>query len=262
MNEKLIEITDQGRLAGVLHLPTSIYQPCPLIIYCPGKNGERYEVHRLAVKFARRLAKQGIAFLRFDYYGLGLSDGYFHQMTTSTKVSNVLEAYKFALSIPEVSKTNISFLGFSDGARIALMAANRTGVDKLLLWSPLFYEFGGNFPGKRPRFLRHSRDSDFLVMPWAGLWVGMNFYRDLQTINIKKELNQFQGKTLIIYGDDDPLIQEEFEYLKTNKSYLYQDNSEHQVKVVKGAGHLFTSLFLEDQLMVSSEEWIKRECLF
>jgi alpha/beta superfamily hydrolase len=258
MKEVLVEIVDQGRLAGVLHLPLTSAKPYPIVIYCPGKNGERYEVHRLAVKFARRLAEQGIAFLRFDYYGLGLSDGHYHEMTTSTKVSNVLKAYEFVQTLPDINMNAISFLGFSDGARIALMAANRTSVDKLVFWSPLFYEFGGNFPGKRPRFTRHPKHPQVLVMPWAGLWVGMDFYRDLQSINIEEELKDFQGESLIVYGDDDPLIQEEFTYLQTNRCHLYQEDDFHQVKVVPGAGHLFTSRFFEELLMTESENWIKR----
>ncbi|MBU8772113.1 alpha/beta hydrolase [Cytobacillus oceanisediminis] len=259
--EQLIEIEDQGRLAGVLHLPPRSMRPCPLVIYCPGKNGERYEVHRLAVKFARSLAEKGIAFLRFDYYGMGLSDGFYHQMTTSTKVSNVIKAYEFATSIPGIDKDSISYLGFSDGARIALMSAIQTKVEKILLWSPLFYEFGGNYPNNmHPRFTRHPKENNILVMPWAGLWVSMDFYRDLQSIDIEAVLRAYTGKSLVIYGDDDPLIKEEFEYIKTNQQSLYKNDPEHQVTVIKDAGHLFTSVNFETQLMNRSYCWLK-ECL-
>jgi alpha/beta superfamily hydrolase len=255
--EQLIEIEDQGRLAGVLHLPHPAKRPCPVVIYCPGKNGERYEVHRLAVKFARELADQGIGFLRFDYYGMGLSDGNYYEMTTSSKVSNVLRAYEFIRTRPDISLDKVAFLGFSDGARIALMSANRTGVERILLWSPLFYEFGGNFPNnKQPRFTRHPHDPGVLVMPWAGLWVGMNFYHDLKSIDIQNELLSYKGKSLIIYGDDDPLIEEEFQYLQTNNSKFYANDSTHQVRVVHGAGHLFTSVMFEQQLMKQSAKWL------
>lgn len=255
--EHQVEIMDQGRLAGVLHLPPPSMRPCPLVIYCPGKNGERYEVHRLAVKFARALAKKGIAFLRFDYYGLGLSDGFYHQMSTSTKVSNVKKAYEYATTLTSIDPNKIAYLGFSDGARIALMSANQTNVNNILLWSPLFYEFGGNFPnGKHPRFKRHKKETNVLVMPWAGLWVSMGFYQDLQTINVKKELSTYTGNSLIIYGDDDPLIKEEFEYINTNEQRLYSNSYKHQVGVIKEAGHLFTSINFEYELMKRSEEWL------
>src|SRR5690606_28605121 len=131
--ERFIEFEDQGgKLAGILHLPESSTWPCPLVVYCPGNNGERLEVHRIAVKFARVLAERGIGFLRFDYYGLGLSDGHFFEMTTSTKVSNVLKACEFAKGMHEIAADQLLCLGFSDGARVALMASQRMGMDKIL----------------------------------------------------------------------------------------------------------------------------------
>ncbi|GAA4726504.1 alpha/beta hydrolase [Brevibacillus fulvus] len=255
--ETFFELSDQGKLAGILHLPPPSMRPCPIVIYCPGKNGERYEVHRLAVKFARQLAELGIAFLRFDYYGMGLSDGEYHEMTTSTKVSNIKKAFQYIRLQPEILPDEVAYLGFSDGARIALMAALETGVDRIALWSPLFYEFAGNHPNnKPPRFWRHPIYPRMMVMPWAGLWVGMNFYYDLKTINIEQKINAYQGESLIVYGDDDPLIAEEFVHLKTEACHLYRGDDAHQVYKVAGAGHLFTSRALEDRLMGYTADWL------
>ncbi|MFD7524199.1 alpha/beta hydrolase [Paenibacillus chitinolyticus] len=256
--ERLVELEVEGhRLAGILHMPESARQPCPVVVYCPGKNGERYEVHRLAVKFARRLAERGIACLRFDYYGLGLSDGWFHEMTTSTKIRDTLAALRFVRETEGVDPGRIAFLGFSDGARIALMSAVRTGISRLLLWSPLFSEFGGNFPGgRKPRFFRHPLYPDAMVKPWAGLWVGMDFYRDLQQIDIGKELLACEVDSLLIYGTDDPLIEEEFAYMETTRYPIYSGTTRHQVSPVEGAGHLFTSVRLEEKLMDESFGWL------
>ncbi|WP_240666645.1 alpha/beta hydrolase [Longirhabdus pacifica] len=259
--ERFVEIEDMGgRLAGVLHLPDTVNRPCPVIVYCPGKNGERYEVHRLAVKFARVLAKQGIAFLRFDYYGLGLSDGNYYEMTTETKISNVITAYEWLQTCPEIDNQKITFLGFSDGARIALMAANRCNVEHVMLWSPLFYEFSGNLPGKKkPRFQRHHRALQYLVMPWVGMWISMDFYSHLFSIDLDDELRRYKGKSIVIYGDNDPLIQEEFKLMETNQYAVYANDHEHPVYCVAGAGHLFTSVPLEQNIMDFSSQWIQEQ---
>ncbi|UFJ42411.1 alpha/beta hydrolase [Brevibacillus humidisoli] len=257
--EELIELYDQGKLAGVLHLPPAEMQPCPIVIYCPGKNGERYEVHRLAVKYARRLTARGIAFLRFDYYGLGLSDGEYHHMTTTTKLSNVLAAYRYVQTLPQILHDQVAFLGFSDGARIALMAANRSDVSRVVLWSPLFNEYAGNMPNRKlPRFNRHPLYPEFLVMPWAGLWVGMGFYQDLKGIDIDRELRTYRGESLIVYGDDDPLIEEEFSHMQVGDYRLYRHSAKNQLVVVPGAGHLFTSLPFEQRLMAESTHWLRK----
>ncbi len=258
--ERFVELEDQGgRLAGVLHLPEPMSAPCPAVIYCPGKNGERFEVHRLAVKFARRLAAQGIAFLRYDYYGMGLSDGRYFEVTTSTKVSNSVKAYEMARSHPAIDSSRVAFLGFSDGARIALLSANRTKVEHLLLWSPLFYEFSGKYLGRHPRFVRHARYPEKLVIPWAGLWVGMEFFRDLQDTDLERELAAFRGKSLVVYGDDDPLIREEFEKKQTNRHHLYSNHADHRLVCIPRAGHLFNSSPLEERLMQCSGQWLEAQ---
>ncbi|WP_068776341.1 alpha/beta hydrolase [Paenibacillus sp. FJAT-26967] len=261
-NEEFVDLYDQGKLAGILHLPPKHLRPCPVVIYCPGKNGERYEVHRLAVKFARRLAERGIAFLRFDYYGIGLSDGNYYDMTTSGKVSNVEKAYEFVSRHPELDASRTVLLGFSDGARIALMSALRTRVRRTILWSPLFYEFGGNYPGGRhPRFTRHRNEPGKLVMPWAGLWVGMEFYRDLQSLDTETALKSYAGNSLLIYGDNDPLIQEEMSLSYTDQYAIYSGTDKNRVVEVPEAGHLFTSRPLEETLMEQTEAWLRSEQL-
>ncbi|SDN48127.1 hypothetical protein SAMN04488137_4627 [Fictibacillus solisalsi] len=260
--EKFVELEDQGKLAGILHIPDGLQSPCPLVIYCPGKNGERYEVHRLAVKFARHLADQGIATLRFDYYGMGLSDGFYHDMTTTTKVSNIEAAYRYAKNLEFVDQNKMAYLGFSDGARMALMAANRTNVTNLLIWSPLFNEYGGNYPNaKKPRFTRHKTHSNKLVMPWAGLWNSLDFYKDLQGINILQELNQYVGNSLLVFGGNDPLVAEEKEHLDTSAIALYQNDGLHRTHTIPDAGHLFTSESLEQQLMEVSGAWLQEHLM-
>ncbi|GLI08262.1 acetyltransferase [Paenibacillus tyrfis] len=259
--EQFVELRDgDRRMAGILHLPTRGTPPFPVVIYCPGKNGERYEVHRLAVKLARRLADEGVAMLRFDYCGLGLSDGHYYDMTTSSKVSNVLKAWDEVRRRPELDSGRTAYLGFSDGARIALMAAERSGVDRVVLWSPLFYEFGGAHPsGKRPRFTRHALNKEKLVMPWAGLWISMEFYRDLQELDKEAVLRAYEGRSLLVYGDDDPLIHEEFEKVRTDSYAIYRGDAGHEVCAVQGAGHLFTSRLFEERIMDVTGQWLKRE---
>ncbi|MEK3788527.1 alpha/beta hydrolase [Paenibacillus sp. FSL K6-1230] len=264
MKELYVELEDKGgRMAGILHLPPQGEGPYPAVIYCPGKNGERYEVHRLAVKLARRLSELGIAMLRFDYIGLGLSDGHYYQMTTSSKLSNVSQAYSYMAEHPEIDSTRLAFLGFSDGAKIALLAANQTSVQHIVLWSPLFHEFGGNYPnGRHPRFVRHPEASDVLVMPWAGLWISMDFYRDLATYDAEAEIRKYAGESILIYGEEDPLIQEEFEQMQRTdlgSVPIYSGDARHVVHAVREGGHLFTSVVLEQQLMRLTSDWLMQK---
>ncbi|MGA5691434.1 alpha/beta hydrolase [Cytobacillus pseudoceanisediminis] len=256
--EKLVHFWDEGKLAGILHLPEKQNQIKSVVIFCPGKNGERYEAHRLAVKLGRHLSQKGIAFFRFDYYGLGLSDGEYVEMTTSTKISNVKKAQNYILENYNIDPSGLFYLGFSDGARIALMASNRTRVKNLILWSPIFYEIGGNYPSnKRPMFMRYPLNLDRIVMPWAGLWSSIDFYKDLSGFDISREIDSFNGKSLLIYDDKDLLVLEEFAEKKVNETKLFHNDHNHLVEVISGAGHLFSSVEMEDRLMESTTRYLE-----
>ncbi|MGM1049389.1 MAG: alpha/beta hydrolase [Bacillota bacterium] len=255
---ELIEFYDIGKLAGVLHLPNSSKSNYPAVIFCPGKNGERVEAHRLAIKMGEHLAERGIAFFRFDYYGLGLSDGSFHEMSISTKLSNVCSAFHFLKENKNVSE--VAYLGFSDGARTALLAANRSKVKKLALWSPVMYEIGGNLPGgKKMKFCRHPRDRSQLVMAWNGYWTGISYYKELIKYNIEREVLDFcrEGESILVYGKDDLILKEEFEMMGSHKTLLYTSD---QSKVIRFSetGHLFSSASLEKQLIEVTGEWFEQ----
>ncbi|CAM4434834.1 alpha/beta hydrolase [Paenibacillus tarimensis] len=258
MYEHTLEIdTERGRLAAVLHLPCSRMGRPPLVVYCPGKNGERSDSHRLGVSFARSAAAQGVAVMRFDYYGMGLSDGEYHQMTVSTKVSDTVDVCRYVEGLTDVEFGSTALLGFSDGARTALLAANRIGVSRLILWSPLFQEWGGDYPlGRRPRFMRHPADEDALVLPWAGLWVGMPFYKELQCLDMKEHIRRYKGTSIMIYGDDDPLVAEERERLNTSDLSIYSGSRTHKVHAMEEAGHLFASVELGERLIEHTIRWL------
>jgi pimeloyl-ACP methyl ester carboxylesterase len=70
---------DGLRLFGIVHLPESERRnPVPVILLSPGVKS-RVAPHRLYVKLARHLAGLGYLVLRFDFAGLGDSEGELHE---------------------------------------------------------------------------------------------------------------------------------------------------------------------------------------
>lgn len=143
----LIDImTDKGKMLAVLDNMNAYDEAKKLlIIACYGFNGERSECHRMTIKFAKRLQQLDVAVLRFDYLGLGISDGEFHQATLSSKVDNLIAVLHIVIE-KMINVDNIALLGFSDGAVVALQALHHfkanAKLNGLLLWSPyvLAYE--------------------------------------------------------------------------------------------------------------------------
>jgi len=255
--EQCLEIYDQGKLAAILHTPTNNpREPYPVLIFCSGKNGERTDAHRVAVQLSRVLANKGIGVFRFDYYGMGRSDGRYHEVTTSSKLSNIMKAYQTVAKLPGVNRNCIALLGFSDGARIALLAANRLPTITTVFWSPIF-----NDPVMRSkksvRLCRHPYNSGIKVVPWAGLWIGMEYFQDLHTFNIEEELRNYSQSSLILYGGNDPILNEQ----QWNRDYpLFDISSRNVIKRVDGADHLFHSESAKEQLFEHSVTWLLAQC--
>lgn len=67
----------EKRLYGILHLPDAVSPPASVVLVLTGGPQVRIGAHRLYVGLSRYLADHGVPTLRFDYEGLGDSDGKF-----------------------------------------------------------------------------------------------------------------------------------------------------------------------------------------
>ncbi len=135
MNEEPHFLATSGeRLFAFLHRPEA---PCRGgIVLCSPLAEEKLWAHRVFVSFARELATQGYAVLRFDYRGEGDSDRAFEQSDLNTRVEDVATAIE-ALKrlVPGVQV--VTLLGLRLGASIAALAADgRQDIDRLVLWDP------------------------------------------------------------------------------------------------------------------------------
>ena len=110
---------DGARLIGILTAPTTPAQIGVVVVV----GGPQYRVgsHRQFVLLARALAEAGIPSLRFDYRGMGDSEGH---PTTFESIDDDLAAAIDAFQ-RETSVTDIVLWGLCDGASAALMYASR-----------------------------------------------------------------------------------------------------------------------------------------
>jgi len=122
-------------LFGILHEPAPPSSQLPFV-FCHPFGEEKLWSHRVFVTFARRLASQGHAVLRFDFMGNGDSDGDFSTSTLSTACSDVRAA--IAEVRRQTGASQVGLLGLRLGATIAsLVAEDAPDVRSLVLWSPI-----------------------------------------------------------------------------------------------------------------------------
>jgi alpha/beta superfamily hydrolase len=118
-----LEITfagDELTLEGVLHLPAS--SPSPAVAVChphPLYGGDMH--NPVVVALCRAAAARGIAALRFNFRGVGGSQGSFADGVGER--ADAVAALAHLRQLPEVDAGRVGIAGYSFGAAVALLAA-------------------------------------------------------------------------------------------------------------------------------------------
>ncbi|MEQ8773654.1 MAG: alpha/beta fold hydrolase, partial [Erythrobacter sp.] len=111
-------------LSGALELPTGLVRGGAVFAHCFTCTRQA----RAAVSVARALAARGIACLRFDFTGLGASEGEFGRAGFATDVSDLVAA---ARAVKERVGGPVLLVGHSLGGAAALAAAAELGRDTI-----------------------------------------------------------------------------------------------------------------------------------
>ena len=126
------------RLFGLFH-PADERRATPqAVLLCNPFGHEAMRVHRFYRLLAERLARRGVAALRFDYHGTGDSPGEDEDGELQGWTQDILEAGRELMRLSGARL--LSCFGARLGARLALMAAPQAagGVQKLVLWDTVF----------------------------------------------------------------------------------------------------------------------------
>ena len=117
--------TEAGHeLSGSLELPTGLVRGAALFAHCFTCTKQC----KAAVSLSRALARRGIATLRFDFTGLGNSDGQFGHAGFTTDIADLVSAANF---LHGRFPCGLLLIGHSLGGAGVLAAADDIGVDKV-----------------------------------------------------------------------------------------------------------------------------------
>ena len=116
-----VTFTSDGlALEGILHLPAS--SPSPAVAVChphPLYGGDMH--NSVVVALCRAAAARGIAALRFNFRGVGRSEGSFADGVGER--ADATAALAHLPQLPEVDGDKLGVVGYSFGAAVALLAA-------------------------------------------------------------------------------------------------------------------------------------------
>ncbi len=124
---------DSHRLFGVLHQPR--HQARVGLVFCPPFGEEMTGTYSRLATWAKELAEEGVAGLRFHPYGTGESNGSSAEFTLETAASDANMAVRYLRE--RMGLLQVGLFGLRFGASVAVRAASVARPDFLLLWSPI-----------------------------------------------------------------------------------------------------------------------------
>ena len=113
---------DAIQLAGILHRPTGKNLPAAIVCHPHSLYGGSMDVS-LVVNIARTLAERGIMAFRFNFRGVGRSEGEFGEGVA--EVNDVAGAVNALLQEEDVDEERLYLVGYSFGAWVGLRHAVR-----------------------------------------------------------------------------------------------------------------------------------------
>jgi len=252
--EKPVRFGESGEeMFGVLHIPEcKTSYPKPAVIFCHGFKGDKVGPHRLFVKMARRLAKNGILVFRFDYRGCGESLGRFVDTTISSQIDDTLTAINFVSQLKRVNSSQLGLLGLSLGGAVASCAAARSKqIKALVLWSAVA-DIQKVFLSQRPEDGSLEQINEKGYIDLEGFRLGKEFVMEVNQINPLTEIKEYKDLVFLAHGSEDEVVPIE----NIESYYDTVITKKCQKHIVVGADHTYNSYEWEKEVMEKTQQWL------
>lgn len=187
------------------------------------------------------LSEKRIAVLRFDFTGLGDSQGDFAKTTFTSNIDDLLKAAEFLRNNYEAPKL---LVGHSLGGAASIMATEQLDSVKALslLGTPSTLDHIS-------RLFKNKLDeinlfgSAMIDVAGRDIEIGRDFVDDLPNYNIRKSLNKLNKPLLILHSPQDEMVNIEhatqiFMAAQHPKSFIALDGIDHLIKNIKDARYV------------------------
>jgi dipeptidyl aminopeptidase/acylaminoacyl peptidase len=230
--EKVSFKSEGQRISGVLHLTETKNPPCVITSHglLSSKDSEKY------IALGEHIAREGMGMLRFDFRGIGESEGQEEDNTISKKVTDLSAAIDFIRS-HSGSGNRIGLLGSSLGGFLSLMKASTDKeIRAVVIWAtPLHMDDLGS----------KKQEEDYPLPPEA-------FFEDLPRHRLLPLLPNVSN-CLVIHGEKDELVPVEQALGIFNSLGLPKE-----IHVIGGADHRLTDPAHRRRAIELSVEWFKK----
>ncbi|MBT8447152.1 MAG: bifunctional alpha/beta hydrolase/OsmC family protein [Gammaproteobacteria bacterium] len=226
-NKKVRFANDQGHtLSGLMALPEAAPKACALFAHCFTCSKDL----KAANNIARALAGAGIAVLRFDFTGLGQSEGDFADTNFSSNVSDLLAAVRF---LEENYRAPEILLGHSLGGTAVLQAAAEvpSAVAVATIGSPADPGHVRHLFGNAEEALRDEGVAE-VHLGGRPFTIKQQFVDDLEHHGLPAGVKSLRKALLIMHAPLDDIVEIDnasalFANALHPKSFVSLDNADH-----------------------------------
>ncbi len=251
MIEKNIEFLNSKteKLSGILTLPDGEPKAKALLAH-----GMFYYKSEDGVfdHLAEKLAKAGVASLRFDFTAHGESQGNSIDFTLEQELSDFSKAYSYLNSaFPQTKKTVL--IGTSFGCVPVVLS--RLQADAVVLLNPSVS--GVTRRNTYDRFVENWEallEKQGYIKHWKkGYKISKTFMKEILEINLVEHAGKLKGPLLFVHGDKDELAP-----IKESKELFAAANEPKKFVTLHGAAHGFHTKKSEAQMIKAVLDWLKK----
>ncbi len=192
--------TDGEQLAGILETPVGEIRACALFAHCftCTKN------IRAAVRISEALVAHGIAVLRFDFTGLGESEGEFGTSGFSSNVEDLIAAADY---LQREWQAPALLIGHSLGGTAVLMAADRipSALAVATLGAPAYAAHVAQHFGESVDEIR-ERGSATVNIGGRPFQLRREFIDDLEAQPVEPRLRELDKALLVLHSPVDTIV--------------------------------------------------------
>lgn len=230
--EKVAFLSEGMKISGVLHLPETKNPPYVIASHglLSSKDSEKY------IALGEQISRAGMGMLRFDFRGIGESEGGEEDNTISKKITDLSAAIDFIRS-NSGTRNRIGLLGSSLGGFLSLMKASMDQeIRAVVVWAtPLHMDDLGS----------KKQEEDYPLPPEA-------FFEDLPRHRLLPLLLPVSN-CLVIHGEKDELVPMEQTLGIFNSLGLPKE-----IHVIGGADHRLTDPAHRRRAIELSVDWFKK----
>jgi dipeptidyl aminopeptidase/acylaminoacyl peptidase len=230
--EKVFFKSEGNKISGILHLPEKKNPACVIASHglLSSKNSEKY------VALGEQISREGMGMLRFDFRGIGESEGREEDNTISKKIADLSSAVDFIRTYPGLGN-GIGLLGSSLGGFLSLIkASGDKEIRVVVIWAtPLHLDDLGS----------KKQEEDYPLPPEA-------FFEDLPKHRLMPLLPKVSN-CLVIHGEEDELVS-----LDQALGIFYHLGVPKEIHVIGGANHRLTDPAHRQRAIELSVDWFKK----